>query len=170
MNEDIESFLNPTLATIRDNKAKWNLPEFRRKGYRDLHRINRYGLLFRSDAVLTLKNNINNSIGEISSVQKMTKNSSFCSLIVGKGQDILFEKYADDFPEFQPQTIMSITKLFVNLCIGEMIENNLIDLNKKISFYLPEIGSGYANASVQDVLNMNVINAYTEDYTDPYSS
>ena len=55
MNEDIESFLNPTLATIRDNKAKWNLPEFRRKGYRDLHRINRYGLLFRSDAVLTLK-------------------------------------------------------------------------------------------------------------------
>jgi hypothetical protein len=70
MNEDIESFLNPTLATIRDNKAKWNLPEFRRKGYRDLHRINRYGLLFRSDAVLTLKNNINNSIGEISSVQK----------------------------------------------------------------------------------------------------
>ena len=170
MNEDIESFLNPTLATIRDNKAKWNLPEFRRKGYRDLHRINRYGLLFRSDAVLTLKNNINNSIGEISSVQKMTKNSSFCSLIVGKGQDILFERYADDFPEFQPQTIMSITKLFVNLCIGEMIENNLIDLNKKISFYLPEIGSGYADASVQDVLNMNVINAYTEDYTDPYSS
>ena len=100
----------------------------------------------------------------------MTNHDSFCSLIVGKGQNILFEKYANDFSEIQPQTIMSITKLFVNLCIGEMIDNNLLDLNKKISFYLPEIGSGYAEASVQDVLNMNVINAYTEDYTDPYSS
>ena len=169
-NEDIKSILNPTLAIIRDNKAKWNLPEFRRKGYRDLHRINRYGLLFRSDAVLTLERNINKNIGELPSVQKMAGNDSFCSLIVGKGQDILFEKYADDLPEFQPQTIMSITKLFVNLCIGEMIENNVLSLDKKICFYLPEIGSGYAGASLQDVLNMNVINAYTEDYTDPYSS
>jgi CubicO group peptidase (beta-lactamase class C family) len=169
-NQNIKSILNPTLATIRDNKAKWNLPEFRRRGYRDLHKINRYGLLFRSDAVLTLDIDINEEIGKIPSVQKMTNHDSFCSLIVGKGQNILFEKYANDFSEIQPQTIMSITKLFVNLCIGEMIDNNLLDLNKKISFYLPEIGSGYAEASVQDVLNMNVINAYTEDYTDPYSS
>ena len=59
-NQNIKSVLNPTLATIRDNKAKWNLPEFRRRGYRDLHKINRYGLLFRSDAVLTLDIDINN--------------------------------------------------------------------------------------------------------------
>jgi len=40
---------NPTLVTLRDNKAKWNLPEYRRTGYRNLHKINRYGLLLRSD-------------------------------------------------------------------------------------------------------------------------
>ena len=133
-NQNIKSVLNPTLATIRDNKAKWNLPEFRRRGYRDLHKINRYGLLFRSDAVLTLDIDINEEIGKIPSVQKMTNHDSFCSLIVGKGQNILFEKYANDFSKIQPQTIMSITKLFVNLCIGEMIDNNLLDLNKKFLF------------------------------------
>ena len=69
-NQNIKSVLNPTLATIRDNKAKWNLPEFRRRGYRDLHKINRYGLLFRSDAVLTLDIDINKEIGKIPSVQK----------------------------------------------------------------------------------------------------
>ena len=63
-NQNIKSVLNPTLATIRDNKAKWNLPEFRRRGYRDLHKINRYGLLFRSDAVLTLDIDINEEIGK----------------------------------------------------------------------------------------------------------
>ena len=30
---------NPTLVNLRDNKAKWNLPEYRREGYRNLHRI-----------------------------------------------------------------------------------------------------------------------------------
>ena len=65
---------------------------------------------------------------------------------------------------------MSITKMFVNLFIGELVTKNLIDLNKKVSHYLPKIGSGYANAKIQDVLNMNVINSYTEDYTKAYSS
>ena len=168
--ERIKSVPNPTLVTLRDNKAKWNLPEFRRKGYRDLHRINRYGLLFRSDAILVLESNINEEIGKIPSVEKMTANKAFCSLIVGQGQNILYEKYANDFHEFQPQTIMSITKLFLNLFIGELLEQGVVELDKTIGFYLPNIGSGYAEAMVQDVLNMNVINSFSEDYTDPYSS
>ena len=169
-NKNLSSEQNPTLVVSKDNKAKWNLPEYRRKGYRDLHRINRYGLLLRSDAVLRLEKKINTSIKEIPLVQKMVNHKSFCSLIVGKGQDILFEEYADDFSEFQPQTIMSITKMFVNLFIGELIEIKKLNLDQKISFYLPNIGSGYADASIQDVLNMNIKNSFTEDYTDPYSS
>ena len=49
----INSEPNPSLKIIRDNKPKWYLPETRREGYRNLHKINRYGLLFRSDQVLT---------------------------------------------------------------------------------------------------------------------
>ena len=80
MNKKIlKSEPNPTLVTLSDNKAKWNLPEYRRKGYRDLHRINRYGLLFRSDAVLKLKKQINSNIEKIPLVQKMVNHKSFCS-------------------------------------------------------------------------------------------
>ena len=136
MNKKIlESEPNPTLVTLSDNKAKWNLPEYRRKGYRDLHRINRYGLLFRSDAVLKLKQNINPNIEKIPLVQKMVNHKSFCSLIVGRDQNILFERYADDFSEFQPQTIMSITKLFLNLFIGELVEQKAVELDKTIGFF-----------------------------------
>jgi len=49
---------NPSLKIIRDNKPKWYLPESRREGYRNLHKINRYGLLYRSDLVLKLNKKI----------------------------------------------------------------------------------------------------------------
>ena len=164
------SVRNPELTTLKDNKASWNLPKTRRFGYRNLHKINRYSIFLRSDLILKLNSKPNKTIAKFPLVKKMTKNKSFCSLIVGKRQNILFEKYAKDFKKNQPQTIMSITKMFVNLFIGELVTKNLIDLNKKVSHYLPKIGSGYANAKIQDVLNMNVINSYTEDYTKAYSS
>jgi len=167
---NLASELNPTLALLRDNKAKWYLPETRRDGYRNLHKINRYGLLFRSDLVLKLNPNFNKDIEKKSSVKKMTNHKYFCSLIVGKNQEILYEKYANDFSKSQPQTIMSITKMFINLFIGELLEKKMIDLNKNISHYLPDIGTGYASAKIQDVLNMNIENSYSEDYTDPYTS
>ena len=164
------SELNPNLVILRDNKAKWYLPETRRDGYRNLHKINRYGLLFRSDLVLKLTTNINKDIEKRTSVKKITNHKYFCSLLVGKDQEILYEKYANDFSKSQPQTIMSITKMFINLFIGELLEKKMIDLNKNISHYLPDIGTGYASAKIQDVLNMNIDNSYSEDYTDPYTS
>ena len=164
------SELNPNLVILRDNKAKWYLPETRRDGYRNLHKINRYGLLFRSDLVLKLTTNINKDIEKRTSVKKITNHKYFCSLLVGKNQEILYEKYANDFSKSQPQTIMSITKMFINLFIGELLEKKMIDLNKNISHYLPDIGTGYASAKIQDVLNMNIDNSYSEDYTDPYAS
>ena len=167
---NLTSELNPNLVILRDNKAKWYLPETRRDGYRNLHKINRYGLLFRSDLVLKLTTNFNKDIEKKTSVKKMTNHKYFCSLIVGKKQEILYEKYANDFSKSQPQTIMSITKMFINLFIGELLEKKMIDLNKNISHYLPDIGSGYAYAKIQDVLNMNIDNSYSEDYTDPYTS
>ena len=169
-NDKLKSEANPSLVVLRDNKPKWYLPESRREGYRNLHKINRYGLLYRSDLVLKLNKKYNKKIEDIPSVKKIIKHKYFCSLLVGKNQDILYEKYADDFTEKTPQTIMSITKMFVNLFVGELIEKKIINLNKKISHYLPDIGSGYAAATIQDVLDMNIINSYSEDYTDPYTS
>ena len=57
---------NPTLVVLRDNKPWWYLPENRREGYRNLHKINRYGLLYRSDQVLKLSQNFNSKIEKFS--------------------------------------------------------------------------------------------------------
>ena len=168
--KNLREILNPSLSIQKDNKPSWYLPENRRYGYRNLHKINRYGFLLRSDLVFELDKNYNSEIENISSVKKMINHKYFCSLLVGKDQDILYEKYSSDFSPSQPQTIMSITKMFINLFIGELLEKNLINLSNKISHYLPNIGSGYASATVQDVLDMNIENSYSEDYNDPYTS
>ena len=167
---NLDSELNSNLVILKDNKAKWYLPDTRRDGYRNLHKINRYGLLYRSDLVLKLNLKKNKNIENIPSVKKMVNHKYFCSLLVGKDQDILYEKYANDFTDKTPQTIMSITKIFVNLFIGELVEKKIISLKDKISKYLPNIGTGYAEATIQDVLDMNIENAYSEDYTDPFTS
>ena len=166
----LKSEANSSLVVVRNNKPKWYLPETRRAGYRNLHKINRYGLLYRSDLVLKLNKKYNKKIQNIPSVKKIINHKYFCSLLVGKDQDILYEKYASDFTNKTPQTIMSITKMFVNLFIGELVKKKIIKLNHKISKYLPNIGTGYAKATIQDVLDMNIENAYSEDYTDPYTS
>jgi len=169
-NIKLKSEANPSLVVLRDNKPKWYLPESRREGYRNLHKINRYGLLYRSDLVLKLYKKKNHKIEKIPSVKKIVNHKYFCSLLVGKGQEILYEKYASDFNEKTPQTIMSITKMFINLFIGELVKKKIINLNNKISKYLPNIGSGYSSATIQDVLDMNIENSYSEDYKDPYTS
>ena len=169
-NEKLKSEANPSLVVLRDNKPKWYLPESRREGYRNLHKTNRYGLLYRSDLVLKLNTKQNKKIENIPSVKKMVNHKYFCSLLVGKDQDIICEKYANDFTDKTPQTIMSITKIFVNLFIGELVEKKIINIKDKISKYLPNIGTGYAEATIQDVLDMNIENAYSEDYTDPFTS
>ena len=58
----------------------------------------------------------------------------------------------------------------MNLVIGKLVEEGKIDPARRVAEYLPEIGSGYATASVQQLLNMDVANDYTEDYDDPFTS
>lgn len=45
MQQSPDSYPNPDLAILADNKARWNTPEYRRHGFQNLHRINRYGII-----------------------------------------------------------------------------------------------------------------------------
>ena len=59
---------------------------------------------------------------------------------------------------------MSISKTMTHLIVGRCVEDGLIDLAAKVRDYLPGIGSGYAEATIQNVLDMNVVN--DDDKTD----
>ena len=56
----------------------------------------------------------------------------------------------------------------MNLIFGRLVEEGLIDLSQKVKEYIPEIGSGYAEATIQQVLDMDVINNFDENYAASY--
>ena len=167
---ELETCANPDLEVVKDNKARWNTPDWRRDGFHNLHEIARYMTRIRSDRVLVLDKNINQNIADLPEVISLTSTEIFSGMCIVKGQTVLYEKYADDFGPDHPHTIMSITKTIMNLVLGELIRDGKIDPSHPVSHYLPEVGSGYAEATVQQVMNMDMENEYSEDYADPNSS
>jgi CubicO group peptidase (beta-lactamase class C family) len=170
MTSDLSSHLirNPDLDVDADNLGFWNQAENRRWGFRNLHWLHRHGLSLRANHVLPLRTRIDRTIGDLADVRRLTETTMFCGMVVAQGRDVLFEKYAGDFGPDMPHSMQSITKTHLNLIYGRLIADGRIDLEKKVEHYIPEIGSGYRGASVQQVLDMNVMNSFDEDYAAPY--
>ena len=154
------------MSLVNDYLEHWNTPPYRRYGFHHLHQIVRYACSFRSSRVLTLKSAPESAIAKLTSVRGLTSHPAFSALVVLRGNELLHEQYASDFAADQPHSIMSITKTFTHLMVGACVDRSLIDVEKTVADYLPEIGSGYAGARIQDVLDMNIVNEYSEDYAD----
>jgi CubicO group peptidase (beta-lactamase class C family) len=158
---------NGDLSVVEGNKSRWFTADYRRWGFHNLHRIARYAISLRSACVMKLEKRMDLRIAEDADVQQLTALPWFSAMIVVRGQHILFERYAADFSQEQPHSIQSITKTLMNLIVGRLVIDGTIVLSRTIAHYVPEIGSGYADATVQSVLNMDVQNDYSEDFTDP---
>lgn len=158
------------LTVDRDNKSRWTRAEHRRYGLHNLHRIARYGMSFRAARVLPLEKRLDVRIAQIDCVRHLTSVPWFSAMVVMRGQHVLFERYATDFGPDAPHSIQSITKTTMNLVIGQLVERRTIDLARTVQHYIPEIGSGYAAATLQQVMNMDVANDYSEDFADPAAS
>ncbi len=168
--EKLKIYSNPDLVVTEDNKVAWSTPETRRHGFHNLYRLPRYSFSVRAPTVLKLERDIDVNINFIPDVQEMTQAESFSGMVALKGQKIIFEKYATDFHAKHPHTLMSISKMTMHLICGDLIASGILDEYKKVREYLPGIGSGYAEATLKQLLNMDLENNYTEDYSDPYAT
>ena len=158
---------NPDLTVGADHKPRWNSADGRRHGFHNLHRIARYVQSFRAADVLSLHRDTDVALAARPDVARLTGLPFFSAMVVLRGDRVLFERYAPDFGPDQPHSIMSLSKTTMMLIIGRLVAEGRIDLAAPVDRYLPWVGPGYATASVQDVLNMNVDNDYVEDYADP---
>ena len=165
----IHTHPNPDLDMNGDVLPGWNQPENRRRSFHNLQQTARYALSFRAAQVMTLKRNQSVAIADRSDVAALTALPWFSAMVVLRGAEVIFERYAPDFGPSCAHSVMSISKTVLNLLIGRLVADGKIDLGQMVDAYLPWIGPGYAKATVQQVLNMDVTNDYTEDYTDPAS-
>jgi CubicO group peptidase (beta-lactamase class C family) len=90
-------------------------------------------------------------------------------VVLHKGR-IVFERYFGVLKPHMPHIAMSVTKSFTGLLTTLLIAEGKIDPAARVPTYVPELGkSGFADATVQQVLDMTTGIAYTEVYTDKNS-
>lgn len=158
---------NPDLVSGADARPRWNSAPHRRHGFHNLHRLSRYVQSFRAGQVLDLRRATDPAIPRRDDVARLTALPWFSAMVVAEGGRILFERYAPDLAPDQPHSVMSISKTVMNLVTGALRDAGRVDLGRAAGDYLPWLGAGYATARVQDILDMNVANAYDEDYHNP---
>jgi len=166
----ITTYPNPWLMVGEGDRPGWNQPDRRRRAFHTMPGVFRYSQGLRAPQVLGLRKAVDRRIGDLPSVRRLTGSTHFSGMVVARDGGILFEAYAPDFGPDQPHSIQSITKTTMNLVVGRLVETGQVDLSQPVGQYLPDIGSGYAAATVQDVLDMNVINDFSEDYGDPFAT
>ncbi len=166
----MHSHPNPDLAVGVDARPRWNSAAHRRHGFHNLHRICRYVQAYRAGLVLDLSLEADLSIPQRADVAQLTASPWFSAMVIARGNRVLYERYAPDFTPDQPHSVQSITKTLMNLVIGQLVAQGRLALSETVGDCLPWIGPGFASATVQDVLNMNVTHDYDEDYQNPQAS
>lgn len=158
---------NPHLHVGPDLKQGWNRPENRRSGFHNTHHIFRRTLSIRSRRTLDLQDKASGKLAILADELALTSQPGFSALVVAVGNKVLLARAADDFSVSQPHSIQSITKMHMHLIAGHLLAAGKLKLTASAGDYLPELGSGYCRATVRDLLDMNVSNDFSEDYSDP---
>ena len=160
---------NPDLTVGADNKQRWNQPAHRRHGFHNAHHLFRRTLMVRSQNVLMLEPSKEGLHDQPAGLQDLLDHPAFSAICCIQGNRIVMEAAADDFTTTTPHSIQSVSKLHIHLIVGQLLEQGLISCEAKVADYLPDIGTGYAQATVQSLLDMAVSNDFSEDYSDPHA-
>jgi len=125
--------------------------------------------MIRSRRVLRLSEAPDAELGARAAATGLAGTPGFSALVVAEEGRILLASSAPDFALDRPHSIQSVTKMHLHLIAGQLIEQGRLDLDAPAGRYLPELGSGYREARIRDLLDMNVANDFSEDYSDPAS-
>ena len=88
------------------------------------------------------------------------------SLTVLHGGNLVLEWLADGVGATEPHLNFSVTKSVTGLLAGALSGTGLLDLSSTVADHLPEVrGSGFADATLRQVLDMEASYTFVEDYT-----
>lgn len=91
-------------------------------------------------------------------------------ILVLRGDTVLRERYLNGLTPSTRHILMSVSKAFAGVLTGTLVADGRLDPGEAVGDVLPELsGSGYADAAVQQVLDMSASVAFREDYDDPTS-
>lgn len=159
------------------NLANWRLPENSRWAFHHVREIVPSEAIPRAATVAGLERQIDNAIADMEvagldgarwPLQRWLDESSSDALLVAHRGKLVHEWYADPAVEENPHIVFSVSKSITATLAGVLVEQGLLDPARPVVDFIPELAaSGYADASVQQVLDMVVSIDFVEDYLDP---
>ena len=88
-------------------------------------------------------------------------------VVLHRGRRI-YERYFGALQEQRPHACFSITKSYAATLAATLIHEGVLDEARTVSHYLPEmVGSAYEDATLRQVLDMQIGVEYSELYADP---
>ena len=111
-----------------------------------------------------------NHDGEGWTIQRFLDASQTDALLILRNGRIAFEWYAPGRGVADQHIVFSVTKSLVGSLAGVLVEKSLLSTQASVVHYVPEMSrSGYAGASVRDLLDMTVSLDFEEAYLIPDS-
>ena len=102
------------------------------------------------------------SVGEV-----MDETDTDGWVVLRDGQ-ILAEQYYGEASPGSSHLLMSVSKSLVGAVVGALVDSGDIDPERTVESYIPELGaSGYAGASVRNLLDMRSGISFSEEYLNP---
>lgn len=89
-------------------------------------------------------------------------------IIILHSGKVIYERYFGEMTSENLHALMSVTKSFTGTLAAILVAEGKLDPQQRVDFYLPELArSGFADATVRQVMDMTTAIDYSEDYTDP---
>lgn len=106
---------------------------------------------------------------ELSWAESLPANFTDAIMVLHRGT-VIYERYFGTTRRDTPHIAFSVTKSFVGTLAEMLIHEGRLDPAAPIADLLPELrGSGFADATLRQVLDMTTALAFSEDYTDAHS-
>lgn len=103
--------------------------------------------------------------GNLMSVGQMLKATHTDGFIVTKDRKIISEQYFNGMQPAARHIIWSCSQAIIGSLVGVFVNNGQLDLNASVAEYIPELArSGFGDATLRQVLDMQVALDYSEDF------
>ena len=105
------------------------------------------------------------SAGDGDSIESFLSATDTDGLVVLKNGELVYESYPSVMSADDPHILMSVSKSMLGLLVGILANEGTLDVESQVTNYIPElIDSGFAGATVRDLLDMRCGVAFDEDY------
>jgi hypothetical protein len=152
-------------------RNRWSLSHFREllptvNVWRGANRSRELGTAQPDDAIDTLSfSDLNGR--RLSWSESLLETYTDGIAILHRGR-LVYERYFGALRPELPHACFSITKSYAATVAAMLIHEGVMDPDRRVPYYLPEMaGTAYADATLREILDMQVGVAYSELYSDP---